>query len=262
LTLVLPFTAKGSFFLDARVAVAAFLALMAAAVPAGGLGRGAALGALALALALGGARTAAIAADWRAQDARYAELLRGLEALPEGALVIPAEAAGFQFAEGWTETRTRTPPYEHAAAYAVITRGALVTNLFARRGQNPLVHEADSELSWRVGRNPIARAHEPEALAEYLADAEAVADGALQSLGPVPTYLAVLRAGCGGMPAGPRLQAVACGEEFALLRIDPLPPPGEPGADEALVYWTAEELDLILGQPSPWHVDSDDDNPS
>lgn len=224
LVLALPYTAMGSFFLDARVAVAAAL-VGASAVrgPAPGTERGgipgAATAALLAALALGGARTAAIAADWRDGDRAYATLIEAFETIPRGAMVVPAEAARFQFAEGWLQTRTNAPPYEHAAAYAAITRDAVVTNLFARRGQNPLVHEPGSEAEARLAMNPIRRVVEDGDLSALVADARAVAEAGGPAFDPGRVHLVAFRRACGDWPSGQPVQALACGPDFSVVSV-------------------------------------------
>jgi hypothetical protein len=223
LVLVLPYTAMGSFFLDARVAVAAAL-VGAAAVrgpargPARRRGPGAAA-ALVAALALGGARTAAIAADWSEADRSYAALIEAFETIPRGAMVVPAEAARFQFAEGWLQTRTNAPPYEHAASYAAITRDAVVTNLFARRGQNPLVHEPGSEAEARLAMNPIRRVVEDGDLSALVADARAVAEAGGPAFDPGRVHLVAFRRTCGDWPSGQPVQALACGPDFSVVSV-------------------------------------------
>lgn len=259
LSIALPYTALGSFFLDERVAIAAALVGFAAV---GGVAPGAdrripwgiaAAGIALLALATG--RTMVIVDDWRRLDGRYAAMLEAFEHIPEGSLVIPAEGAPFEYALGWFESRSRRPPVEHAASYATITRNAVVTNIFARRGQNPLVHEPSSDLSRRLAANPIRRVTDDRQVRDLIRDAEAVADGALTPLGRVETHLVLFWRGCGEGLGGSRHEALACNDDFTLLSIRPTPRPrDEDGSDGMGVEVSrspqggAEELDTGSGR--------------
>jgi hypothetical protein len=236
LSIALPYTALGSFFLDERVAIAAALVGFAAVGGTAPASRSTAPGAdrripwgiaaagIAL-FALATGRTIVIADDWRRLDGRYAAMLEAFEQIPEGGLIIPAEGAPFEYALGWFESRSRRPPVEHAASYATITRNAVVTNIFARRGQNPLVHDPSSDLSGRLAANPIRRVTDDHQLRNLIKDAEAVADGALPPLGRVATHLVLFWRGCGDGLGGSRHEALACNDDLTLLSIRPTPRP-------------------------------------
>ena len=84
-TFAMPMTLMGSWGADERLVPAAVIALLLSLRWTGSAR--AAAGVVLLALALFGIRTAMIAKDWRAADARYAETLKALDHVPAGARI-------------------------------------------------------------------------------------------------------------------------------------------------------------------------------
>lgn len=220
LAMALPYSALGSFFLDARIAIAiAFIAVAAVATPP--LAPRAAATVAALILAALGLRAAVLTADWRDQDARLAELRAAFAALPRDSLLMAAHGRGFELGD-WTTTRRIKPAYEHAATYAVIDRHAFVPNVFARAGQNPLVLEPRNEAIQDLATNPIRRAYNAQDLynlARWLAAARPTFGGSGRAFA-----LAYFH-DCDDWPARAHVRIVACGRDFSLVEVTDDTPP-------------------------------------
>lgn len=231
MVLTLPYTAMGSYFLDMRVAIAAALVLVAALVPARPSRRlaGAVLAGL---VVLVGVRSAAMAQDWMDQDRAYAAVRATLERLPRGAILIPAEAVPFELGD-WTTTRRFRPAHEHTASVAVIARDAVVPNVFARKGQNPLVFTPAADSLQAVALNPVARVGTPPLLRRFIREVDdAVRDiHAMPGAAGTGVYVILFNRGCGEWPRGLPAAPVACEADHALMRM--LPP--KPDADEGIL---------------------------
>lgn len=227
LVIALPYTAMGSFFLDARIATAVFLLLAVCLVPRPGVagGKVAAIAAVGL-LALVGARSAVLLDGWREQQRSYDRVLESIAKLPEGAIVIPAVGHYFEF-PGWTSSRTRWPTHEHTAAYAAIRRDAVVTNLFARKGQNPLVYAPEVPELVPLGRNPITRVAREREVAAFLDEAHAAAKAVADTPGAPPVFALLFDRGCAGVPERPFAWVVECGPDLTILEIAPEREPAE-----------------------------------
>ncbi|WP_158046813.1 hypothetical protein [Skermanella pratensis] len=214
LVLALPYSAMGSYFLDSRIAVPAVLVLVAGLMPARPAPR------LALAFGAGlvlvvGARGILMAQDWAEQDRSFAAVKQSLDQLPAGAILIPAEAAPFELGD-WFTTRRAKPAHEHTAAYATVHRNAVVVNIFARKGQNPLVFTPADESLLPLAQNPIARAETNDQLRMFVHRVDEVlhsAQATAVSTAPVSTSLsstAPAKTGPGGflfasLPADPTM---------------------------------------------------------
>jgi hypothetical protein len=235
--MLLPFSAMGSFFLDMRVAIAAVLLLVVALAP----GRPAPM--LARAFCLGlvllvGARSAVLAETWIEADRRFAAVKESLQELPPGAFLVAADAAPFELGN-WLQTRRTQPPHEHTAGYAVILRDAVLPNVFARRGQNPLTFDPGLHDLWAVAYNPISRATTDAELASFVAHV----DNTTRAIHAAPgragfpgVYLVVFNRGCADWPETRPVEPVACGPDHALMRV---PPPPDDGSDAPTASTTA-----------------------
>ncbi len=230
LVLTLPYTAMGSYFLDMRVAIAAALMLVAALVPLRPAPRLTAAFAAGL-LLLVGVRGVAMAGDWAAQDRAYRDIKRVLAQLPEGAIVVPADAAPFEIGY-WVTTRMVRPAHEHSAAYAAIHSNAVVVNIFARKGQNPLNFTPELDELGALALNPVARAGDKALLRRFIRSVDAAARALQATHGSAapPVYIAVFNRGCGNWPRGVPTRPISCGKDHALMRVVPRTP-----ADETVV---------------------------
>ncbi|QJE72192.1 hypothetical protein HHL28_02930 [Aerophototrophica crusticola] len=227
LVIALPYTAMGSFFLDARIAIAVFLLLAVALVPRPDVagGKVAVIASVGL-LALLGARSALVLEDWRAQERSYDRVLESVAKLPEGAVVVPAFGRYFEM-PGWISTRGLWPTHEHTAAYAAIRRDAAVTNIFARKGQNPLVYTPAVEELLPLGRNPITRVVTDKELGGFLEQTHAAARALAETGSDSKVFALLFDKGCDTVPDQPWAWVVECGPELTILEIAPEQPPAE-----------------------------------
>ncbi|WP_119681093.1 hypothetical protein [Indioceanicola profundi] len=227
MVLTLPYSAMGSYFLDSRIAPAAVILLTAALIPARPSPRLAAAFCLAL-VAVVGTRGVVMARDWAPQDQRIAAIKQTLQQLPSGAILVPAEAAPFELGD-WTTTRRTNPAHEHTATYAAIHRDAVVVNLFARKGQNPLIFTPAESALLAVAGNPIARAGTDEELVGFLERVNEAARSMKDRprVGVPGIYVIVFHRGCGTLPKGLPVQTVACESDHMLMRMLPAKPENE-----------------------------------
>lgn len=214
LAMVLPYTALGSYFLDARVAVAVVLLLLAGLRPPRPSRRGLVASVLVV-FGLLGVRTGAIAQQWTAQAPYQAAIIEAFDVLPEGSILIPASFYRFQHAAGWVSTRTVHPPHEHLASYATLRRNVVVPSIFARAGQNPLVFDPAAEALRAVQLNPIFRVRREGDLAKLVKMAAAVA----ASPGRPQVFVVLYGRDCEGWPEIPRTTLAACGGDFVIVRV-------------------------------------------
>lgn len=215
LVLVLPFTMLGSFFLDARIAVAAALIGVAAIAP---VRRRLSdhTGEIAILLALVVLRSAVLVSDWHRQDAEIAGVREAFRAIPEGSIAIAASAEHFELGD-WQATRRISPAHEHTIAYTSIDRHALVPTLFAREGQNPLVWTPSTAAIGALERNPLPRLFSPDDYRRFVEPAAAVAAEAGRT-GPA-VYAVAFFATCDEWPAGLPVAPVVCGRDFSIMHV-------------------------------------------
>jgi hypothetical protein len=226
--LALPYTAMGSFFLDSRVGIAAAM-LLVAAVRTRRIGRGDLRGAVAVLVALTAFRNVGLAIDWRSHDGFYEEVLAGLDRLPAGSLVVPSSAVRFQHAAGWLASRDSWPPEEHAASYATIRRDAVVPNVFAKAGQNPLVLVPPNQAFRDLVRNPIFRVRTEDALERLVGSLRAYAATGDPLFGEDRLFIVAFGRGCQDWPARTRVRLVHCGRGFSLVGLGEPQEPEDPG---------------------------------
>jgi hypothetical protein len=218
LVLVLPYSALQSYFVDSRIAIAVFLVAAAAIRPlaCGPAGIGAVTVVLLLLVA---SRSCLLAGDWIAQDRGYAEVVAAFDRLPPGGLLVPASARPFELGD-WIVTRRTKPSHEHTAGYAVIDRGVIVPNLFAKPGQNPLVYAPALEEMRVLGRNPILRVLSDSDLRLLVDEAVRVAERRDDVRPALPGVFAVVyHRRCRDWPRDLPVRPVACGTDFSLMEI-------------------------------------------
>ncbi|WP_181706016.1 hypothetical protein [Chthonobacter rhizosphaerae] len=219
LVLVLPYSALGSFFLDARVVIAAAFMAIASLGPTWRLGRTGSLLASAAILVLLGARTVVLVDDWAQQGERLREIREAFEAVPDNALVVGATGHHFELGD-WTATRRAKPAHEHTAGYAALDRGALVPNLFARAGQNPLVFAPTEPGLRSLDRNPIPRLFRPEDYDWVAGTARAAAEEAAAAGRPFSgAYVIAFYRTCAEWPTGLQVRPVECGSDYSLVEV-------------------------------------------
>lgn len=225
LVLTLPFSLLGSFFLDSRIIVAVALVFLAALAPGRGMHPGWVAGAIVL---LVGARSVGLTEDWRRQDQGYAQVVATLDTVPAGSVIVTAVGYGFELGD-WVTTRRVKPAHEHTTLYATIRRDALVPNIFARPGQNPLVFRSPLEALNRAAANPVARVTEIGDARWMVQQVLPIADHRTEVQPPIPAvYVIGYRVPCEWWPADLPIRRVACTAEFSLIEViggvtEPLP---------------------------------------
>lgn len=228
LALALPYSALGSFFLDARVVIVVVLMGVAALTTTARLSWRAELLLAGVILAAIGLRSAVLITDWRAQESGLTELRAAFATLPRDSLLAAGSGRDFELGD-WTTTRRVKPAYEHSASYAVIDRHAFVPNVFARAGQNPLVvTPANQAEEWLAG-NPIRRLTSEDDLYNFAADVAA----ARPVLGGSGRAFAVAYfRKCGEWPARAQVRLVACGSDFSIVEVTDRTPAKELPVDD------------------------------
>lgn len=229
---ILPYAAKGSFFVDSRIVIAVAFVLTASLVPFR-MGR-AGIAAFGLAiLALTGIRATVLAEDWRAQGRAIGKVLAAFDRLPEGALLVPASGRWFELGD-WRTTRWTKPAHEHTAAYAMIDHDVIVPSLFARPGQNPLEYAPPTPVMGSLGRSPIFRVMNEADFGFFTAEVRAVANENASLDQPFSGVFAILfYRPCEDWPDDLDVRPVACGPDFSLVEIPPEPPAAASDEDTA-----------------------------
>lgn len=218
LVLTLPYKALGSFFLDSRVTVAVALIVVAGLYPRRTVSGGTAALVLMTILA---ARSAVLTEDWLTQQREYDRVIAALDRLPRGSMVITAVGHDFELGD-WLATRRIKPSHEHTTLYATIRRDALVPNIFARRGQNPLVFRSPLEDMMEVVRNPVPRLLGAGDARWVIAQARA-AEALSKRLRPMlpAVYVIAYAVPCSMWPEDLPIRRVRCDPAFSLVSLDP-----------------------------------------
>jgi hypothetical protein len=218
LVLMLPYSALGSFFLDSRIVIAAVYLLIASIAPRklGPWGTGVVTAAALLLLIV---RSSVLTHDWQEQSDSVSAVRDAFNRLPRGALLIAGSGAPFELGD-WVNTRRIKPASEHLATYAVIDRNAIVPNLFARQGHNPLVYNSPLPAMRRLGVNPIPRVYDEDDFNAIANSADAVSAIKEEIEPPIPgVYVIVFHKTCSDWPRDIRIRPVACGRDFALVEV-------------------------------------------
>lgn len=226
LVATLPFSLLGSYFLDSRIVVAVVLVLLASLAP-GRLRLHPSWVAVGLLMALG-IRGGVLAADWRHQDESYARVVAALDKVPVGSVIVTGVGYGFELGD-WVVTRRVKPAHEHTTLYATIRRDALVPNIFAHPGQNPLVFRSPLPELSRAAANPVARVTEIGDARWLVQQVLPIADHRGQVWPAIPAvYVIGYRVPCDWWPTDMPLRVAACTPDFSLVEIiggieEPLP---------------------------------------
>jgi len=232
---MLPYSALGSFFLDSRVAIAAAFVFVAGLRPWPGR-RHAEVAAAVVLVALVGARSLVLVQDWRAQQREFDKVLAVLDRLPPGSML--AAAAGHHFELGdWTVTRRIKPAHEHTALYATVRNTILVPNIFAKRGQNPLVFQpAVQDVGW-LSQNIVTRVF-TEDDARWLVDQALPVARRIDTVSPAmpALYLIGYQIRCPDWPKDLPVARVHCEDGFSLVQVVP-PREPETSSIEAKEAW-------------------------
>lgn len=221
LVMTLPYTMLGSYFLDSRIGIAAALVLASAFHLRNGAGTADA-GAAVIVVLLTAARSVGLVADWRSEDADYAKVLAALDTVPSGSVLVTAVGHAFELGD-WVATRYVKPSHEHTAHYLTMRKDVLVPNIFARRGQNPLVFASPLEELNRVAYNPVARIFTGDDARRLFEQVGPIAD-AKDRASPRITgvYVVAYRVPCSRWPTDLKIRPLRCETGFSLVEI--LPP--------------------------------------
>ncbi len=216
LSLTMPYTALGSFFLDWRINIAAVLVLVAGLYPSG---RGACTVAAGVLLALTGIRTAGLTDDWLTQQRAYDRVIAALDLVPRGSVVVTAVGHHFELGD-WVTTRRIKPSHEHTTLYATIRRDALVPNIFARHGQNPLVFVPPLEVLTRVVRNPVPRLFTEDDARWLVEQTRAIDELSLTVQPAIPAVFIIAYAvPCSTWPIDLPIRRIRCDAAFSLVEV-------------------------------------------
>jgi len=235
LQLLLPHSALGSYFLDARIAVAVALVAVAGlrARRRGAAARGirAPAAALCALVALVGLRSALLTVQWRTAEDLARPLRAALDRVPPGSLVVGTSTVPLEEGRTWLRSRAGYPPDGHVVSYATIRRDAVTPNIFAREGQNPLVFRSPVANLAEVGLPVDGRGAPPgppmeQDVFDMFAAATSVrSDLDRMGLRHQALFVVVLHIGCRDWPAdlsdgfGTPVEMAACGDHFSLIRI-------------------------------------------
>lgn len=225
LALALPSTMMGSSYLSSRIPIAAAIIGIIALRPRvmgnrrmlSADSRIAMLGCVLL-IGLITIRSVIIAVDWRESDRHYRAILPAFEELPEDGLLVAATGTEWEDAAGWFETRTLHPPHEHVAHYATIVSGTPVLHLFARRGQNPVVLELNSDILQSMIAGPIRYVKDKDALNDLI---ERIREGAQEDslFDELPVFLVTFQVPCSDWPDGSDAEPVFCDQEISVMQV-------------------------------------------
>jgi hypothetical protein len=223
LVLVMPHEAMGSFLLDKRIAVPSVMLFLAALRPRKVYGRLGAPGVAAVLILLA-LRSGGVMLDWQATGRDYAATITEIRHLPEGGLVIPVSSWPASDDPTWFRTTTRaSSKREHVAIYATILRGSVVPNIFARRGQNPVVFEPSSEALEAVGWGKMALGAEGDSALNNLLRKVAAQASAIRRTDPVfatrTIHLLLLNVTCDRWQAIVQIAPSYCGDDFSIVEI-------------------------------------------
>ena len=164
-------------------------------------------------------RSSVLTHDWQEQSDSVSAVRDAFNRLPRGALLIAGSGAPFELGD-WVNTRRIKPASEHLATYAVIDRNAIVPNLFARQGHNPLVYNSPLPAMRRLGVNPIPRVYDEDDFNAIANSADAVSAIKEEIEPPIPgVYVIVFHKTCSDWPRDIRIRPVACGRDFALVEV-------------------------------------------
>lgn len=231
LVATLPYSLMGSYFLDSRIIVAVALIFVAGLRPRAGRRGWAGLAAVVL-IAIVGTRSLVLIDDWRIQERDYAKLLSVLDQVPVGSVIITAVGHPFEIGD-WLASRHIKPSHEHSTLYVTIRRDALVPNIFARRGQNPLVFSSALEELNVVAHNPVSRLFNEDDARRLAAQAGAIADKRTMVYPPIPAvYVIAYHVPCARWPDGLPIDLAYCEDGFSLVRVHGT---AEPSPDQATV---------------------------
>lgn len=222
----LPFSLLGSFFLDSRIIVAVALIFLASLSPGP---RRLHPAWVVVALLVGVAvRSGGLAADWRQQDDSYRQVIAALDRVPVGSVIVTGVGYGFELGD-WVVTRRIKPAHEHTTLYATIRRRALVPNIFAHQGQNPLVFRSPLDDLTRAAANPVARVTEIGDARWLVQQVLPIADHRTQVWPVIPAvYVIGYRVPCDWWPTDMPVRLAACTSDFSLVEViggvaEPLP---------------------------------------
>lgn len=139
--ILLPADLLGSSFADVRLVPLAAMVTLLALAPRPGHTRWAGAFVLAVALGMGSVKTAALVADWRANQPRIDRIVKAMQKLPAKSTLFAATAApytGMQLSN--PETRASWhPPLKHVASYASVYGSVFVPMTFADPHKQPMV---------------------------------------------------------------------------------------------------------------------------
>ncbi|HYD31887.1 MAG TPA: hypothetical protein VEB64_13690 [Azospirillaceae bacterium] len=219
LILSLPYSMLGSYFVDSRIVIALAFILVAAIRPRRDSRRRGTIFLAVLLIGLMTTRSVALAEDWRAQGHEFGRLLAAFDKLPRGSLLIPAVGHPFELGD-WIATRYIKPSHEHSTLYATIRRGVLVSNIFARRGQNPLVLTPVLDDIGKLS-NPVSRILNQ-------GDSRWVVNEVMQFLDQLDeiqpairnVYVVGYKVRCDYWPEDLPIRPVACDNGFSLFAMD------------------------------------------
>jgi len=216
LVLTLPFSMMGSYFLDSRIIVAVAMAFLTGLAPRRGLPTA---WVAVVVLAIIGGRTQGLLDDWRLQDMDYQDVVRTLDQVPEGSVIVTAVGHPFELGD-WVATRRIKPSHEHTTLYATIRRSVLVPNIFARPGQNPLAFDSALDELNRTARNPVARVFHPGD-ARWMVDQALPLADTRESIEPaIPAvYVIGYHVPCQWWPVDMPVRIAACTTSYSLVEI-------------------------------------------
>jgi hypothetical protein len=217
LAVIMPHEAMGSYLINKRIAVPSVLLLLSALRPRDGNECQGSFAAVAI-LALVALRSGGLMLDWQATGRIYASILDGIRQLPEGTLVIPATSLKVSDAPTWFTTTAHFPPMMHVASYATILRQSVTSNIFARRGQNPIIFQPPSEALQEIVDHSGHRVESDSALRDLTAQAIAVrqTDPVFATRG---VHLLLLGVTCDRWRAVISLPPFYCGGDFSIIEI-------------------------------------------
>ncbi len=220
---VMPFYIFGSLFGDARLPVAILLVAIASTDVAG-FSRRTGLWIALAALALLCLRSATIARDWAASDARIAVLTEAFRRVPDGATLYAASAGPYPSIDYRDDAGLALwhPPLKHIVSLASLGRDLFVPSTWSDPNKQPLrVVAALAAVKDFQGEDPIRTPHAAElnAAVGRIGELRPLLVARSGKTPPPPDYLLLLYPDQlqGDLPAGS--EAIARGGDFVLLRL-------------------------------------------